>query len=190
MSHRILVLLGHPTAASWCGDLAAAYARGAQAEGHEVRRLDLGALRFDPILRQAGQALEPDLQAAQESLRWCSHLVLVTPIWWGTVPALLKGFFDRTLLPGFAYQYRKGSPWWDRLLAGRSARLVLTGDAPTWWQRWMLGDPAERSLRLATLRFCGFAPVRSTCIGQVRSLDAAARARWGATLERLGRAAG
>lgn len=187
MSQRVLVLLGHPTVTSWCGDLAAAYVRGAEAQGHAVRRLDLAALRFDPILRQPDQALEPDLVAAQESLTWCSHLVVVTPIWWGTVPALLKGFLDRTLLPGFAYRYRANSAWWDRLLAGRSARLVLTGDAPAWYQRWLVGDPAERSLRTATLGFCGFAPVRSTRIGQVRTLDGAARARWVAAIERLGR---
>lgn len=87
------------------GALADAYEETARQKGHEVRRQNLGDLRFDPILwhgYQKVQELEPDLLAAQASITWCDHWVIIYPIWWGSVPALLKGFFDRALYSGFA----------------------------------------------------------------------------------------
>ena len=119
MNKRILVILGHPAQDSLCGALAQAYVKGAEAAGHEVRSLALGSLRFDPILREGYnciQPLEPDLLAAQEAITWAQHLVFVYPIWWGSIPALLKGFFDRVLLPGFAFRFRKDSLMADGLL--------------------------------------------------------------------------
>ena len=98
MRKRVLVILGHPSEASLCGAIANAYLKGAQAAEHEVRFLSLGKLKFDPILRDGYntiQALEPDLVAAQESIAWAEHIVFVYPIWWGSIPAILKGFFDR-----------------------------------------------------------------------------------------------
>lgn len=84
MSKRILVILCHPSQNSLCAALAQSYTRGAEAAGHEVRNLALGALRFDPILHEGYnriQPLEPDLLAAQEAISWAEHLVFVYPIW-------------------------------------------------------------------------------------------------------------
>lgn len=179
-ARRVLVLLGHPDRRGLCGHLADAYADGARAAGHAVEELRLGDLAFDLVLRQgfrASQELEPDLRRAQDLLRWCQHLCLVVPVWWGQSPALFKGFCDRVLLPGFAFRYHDQGLGWDRLLAGRSARLFLTMDAPLWYARLIMHAPAERSLRDQTLAFCGFRPVRTTCIGSARRLDAPGRER-------------
>ena len=81
------------------------------------------------------QPLEPDLLDAQASITWAQHLVWVYPIWWGGLPALLKGFLDRIFLPGFAFKYRPNSALWDRLLTGRSAELLVTMDSPPWYYR-------------------------------------------------------
>ena len=144
MPKRILIILGHPRTDSLCGGLARAYAEGAEAGGHEVRVVSLGALSFDPILHNgyaAVQPLEPDLVAAQASISWAEHLVFVYPLWWGAMPALLKGFIDRVFLPGFAFKFRDGSVFWDRLLAGRSAHLLVTMDTPPWYRVLSDGSP-------------------------------------------------
>jgi putative NADPH-quinone reductase len=80
--------------------------------------------------RDDNQPLGPDLVRAQQALLAARHVAWVYPVWWGTMPALLKGFLDRTLVSGFAYRYRPNSPLWDRLLRGRSAELLVTMDAP------------------------------------------------------------
>lgn len=189
---RILVLLGHPDHEGLCGRLADSYASGARTAGHQVEELRLGRLDFDPVLRhgfRSPQELEPDLRRAQELLTWCQHLAVIVPVWWGQTPALFKGFCDRVLLPGFAFRYHPRGLGWDRLLAGRSARLILTMDAPLWYARLVLHGTAERAVRDQTLAFCGFAPVRSTCIGSARRLDTAGEQRYQREAARLGAAA-
>ena len=136
MSKRVLVILGHPGTHSFCSALADSYIAAAKDASHDVRVMRLGDLRFDPVLRegyQQVQALEPDLLQAQANIHWAEHLVLVYPIWWGGIPALLKGFFDRILLPGFAFQYREGKAFPAKLLKGRSAHLLVTMDTPPWY---------------------------------------------------------
>ena len=181
MSSRVLVILAHPAEDSLCHALAASYVAGAQQSGAEVRRLDLGRMSFDPMLRQGyreTQHMEPDLVVAQQELLWAQHLVFVYPTWWGTMPALLKGFLDRVLLPGFAFRYRRDSVWWDRLLAGRSAQLITTMDTPPWYYRWFYRQPGHEQMRRTVLEFCGIRPVRVKSFGPVRSATPGQRARW------------
>ncbi len=162
---KILIINGHPNEQSLCGSLAEAYQQGAKATGHEVRLIHLSKLKFDPILHKGYleiQELEEDLKLAQKDILWAQHLVFVYPIWWGSVPALLKGFLDRVLLPGFAFKYKKDSPWWDRLLKGRTGRLIITTDAPWWWNKFAYGDPAVRMMKEAVLEFCGVKSVKVT----------------------------
>lgn len=192
MPKRILILLGHPAADSLCAGLAEAYAAGAREAGHEVRVLSLAELHFDPVLHEgykAIQPLEPDLLAAQEAIRRAEHLVLIYPTWWGGMPALMKGFFDRAFLPGFAFRYRPGSPWWDKLLAGRTAHVIATMDTPPWYYRLVYGSPGHRQTVRTILRFCGIQPVRVTSLGPVKDAPEASKSKWLARARAYGRKA-
>jgi NAD(P)H dehydrogenase (quinone) len=186
---NVLVIDGHPGRDSLCASLTTAYADGARGAGSEVTVLALRDLSFDPDLhtgRRGEQTLEPDLVRAQHALVDADHVVVVAPVWWGSVPALLKGFLDRTLESGWAYRYRdNGLP--QGLLAGRTARVVVTTDSPGWWLRALMGDSTVRQLVRSTLRFCGFRRVRTTRIGAVHGSDAARRAAWLEEVAGLGR---
>ncbi|MBL1376944.1 NAD(P)H-dependent oxidoreductase [Zobellella iuensis] len=181
MNKRILVILGHPLEDSLCGALAQAYSKGAEVSGHEVRTLSLGKLVFDPILRDGYakiQELEPDLLAAQEAMSWAQHIVFVYPIWWGSIPALLKGFFDRIFLPGFAFKFREGSLMVDGLLAGRSAHLLVAMDTPPWYYRWIYRMPGHNQMKRTILEFCGIKPVAVTSFGPVKDSRPKVREQW------------
>lgn len=187
---RILVVLGHPAADSLSAALAEHYTQGATAAGAEVRQLPLGELTFDPILRngyRGKQPLEADLTNAQAQLSWAEHVVFVYPIWWGAMPALLKGFIDRVFLPGYAFKYRRDSVWWDRLLAGRSARLLTLMDTPPWYFRLMFRQPGHEQMRRTILEFAGIKPVRISSFGPVRQADEKRRQLWLDRAEALGR---
>ncbi len=189
MKRNILVILGHPDSDSFCGVLARTYADQAGQAGAEVRTLALGDIRFDPVLWKGYhriQELEPDLVAAQALITWAQHLVFIYPTWWGALPALMKGFFDRVFLPGFAFKYRKDSPWWDKLLAGRSAHLIVTMDTPCWYYRWIYGQPGHREMKRTILGFCGIGPIRITEFGPVRHATAPQREKWIAKVKTLG----
>lgn len=181
MSKRILVILGHPDENSFCAALALHYSEAARQSGHEVRQLALGELLFDPLLRQGyrrPQALEPDLQAAQAQIAWAEHLVVVFPVWWGGVPALLKGFLDRVLLPGFAFRFHSGSAFPEKLLVGRSADLLVTLDTPPWYFRWVYAMPALHQMRRTTLAFCGIAPRKTLTFGPMLGSSDSQRRGW------------
>src|SRR5262245_4212012 len=101
---KVLVILGHPRRGSFCEALADAYAAGAVTAGAEVRRLSLSDLGFEPnvlVPSPRDQPLEAGIANAVGLVAWAEHLVFVFPTWWGTMPACLKGFLDRVLMPGF-----------------------------------------------------------------------------------------
>jgi putative NADPH-quinone reductase len=192
MAQRILIVNGHPDAASFGGLLADRYAQGATAAGAEVRRVNLRDLDFDPILH-AGyktiQPLEPDLVAVQQDVLWADHLVFAYPVWWGAMPALLKGFLDRAFLPGFAFRFASPTSYqWKGLLAGRSARLIVTMDGPPSIIRLLYSDPAIKMMKGMTLEFCGVRPVRVKYVGSVKRATRARRLLWEMQAEDLGRA--
>ncbi|MBX7174794.1 MAG: NAD(P)H-dependent oxidoreductase [Pyrinomonadaceae bacterium] len=186
---KILIILGHPNKESFGGSLANSYKEGALKSGAEVKELILADLKFDPILHlgyKKIQELEPDLVHAQKLITWADHLVFVYPLWWAMMPALLKGFIDRTFLPGFAFKYRENSPFWDKYLTGKSARMIVTMDAPTWYNYWINGNAGPKAMKKATLEFSGIKPVKVTTIGQVKTLKAEQIKNWLAKVEKIG----
>lgn len=173
--------MAHPVKKSFCGALANAYVQGASESGAEVRSLMLTELNFNPVLVTSVDnpaPLEADLVRAQEDIRWAEHLVFIYPIMWGTIPALLKGFIERTFLPGFAVNFRKDSPLWDKLLKGRSARLIVTMNTPSLIYRLVFGRPAHNTMKKAVLKFCGIKPVHITEMASVQRSSNEKRERW------------
>ncbi|WP_426452625.1 NAD(P)H-dependent oxidoreductase [Paenibacillus sp. S-38] len=189
MTTKILVITGHSDPQSFCTALSQAYKDGAAGRSAEVREIDLSRITFDPVLKYGYRQrteLEPDLQEAQELIRWADHLVIVYPTWWGAMPAVLKGFIDRIFLPGFAFQYRKNSVLWDKLLTGKTARLIVTMDTPPWYNRWIYGHAGHNVMKRNILHFCGIKPVRITEITPIKSSTAEQRAGYLERVRRLG----
>ena len=190
MSQKILVILGHSDEESFCGALTKAYVEGAKASGNEVHTINLGELKFDPVLWKGYskiQELEADLVKAQELIQWSNHIVFVYPNWWGTMPALMKGFFDRVFLPGFAFKYRNNSSFWDKLLSGRTADLIVTMDTPPWYYRWIYHRPGHNEMKRTILGFCGIKVKTITEIAIVRNSSPIARDKWISMVKRLGK---
>ena len=173
---KIFILLGHPDNDSFNCTLADEYERGAESAGHEVRRMDLGEMNFDPILHHGYrliQDLEPDLLAFQENVRWCDHFVIFYPSWWSTMPALLKGLIDRVWLPGFAYKFT-GEFSWIKLMKGKSARMFVTSDTAPIVQRIIFGDTTNE-LKNGILWFAGFSPIRVKKFGYLKHFGSTGR---------------
>ncbi|MWV57703.1 flavodoxin family protein [Rathayibacter sp. VKM Ac-2754] len=179
-----LIIDGHPNPDSLCAALARRYAD----EHGDAEVLAVRDLAFDPDMRfgyTRRQELEPDLERAWLLLLEARHVVVVTPVWWGSVPAVLKGFFDRVLLPRRAYRTRpNGLP--EGLLTGRTGRVIVTSDSPRWYLP-LVGDTTVRHVRRTTLRFCGIRPVRATRLGPVKDSTPERRQAWLAEAGRLGR---
>lgn len=186
---KVLIINGHPNKESFNFALAEAYTKGAVQAGAEVKEIIIRELQFNPNLQSGYQKrteLEPDLLDAWEKIKWAEHLVWVHPVWWGGLPAITKGFIDRLFLPGFAFQYRENSVWWDKLLSGKTAHIITTLDQPGWYYRLMFGKPSVNQLKKSTLEFCGVKPVKVTLLGPIKSSNDGIRKNWLKKVEQLG----
>ena len=181
MQKKILLINGHPDPNSYNAALSQAYLDGALLVGAEVDTINIAELSFDPNFRYGYRQrteLEPDLLRAQDHILNASHLVWVYPVWWGSVPALMKGFIDRVFLPGFAFKKREGSTWWDKYLKGKTARLICTLDQPGWYYRWVYGRPSHRAMKQLTMQFVGIHKVKTITLGPVRNSSQLFREKW------------
>ena len=187
---KILVINGHPNKNSFCFGLADAYKKGVLIAGAEIKEIIIRELNFNPNLAfgyQKRTELEPDLLEAWEKIKWADHLVWVHPVWWGGLPAITKGFIDRVFLPGFAFQYRDNSVWWDKLLKGKTAHIITTLDTPSWYYRFVYGRPSVNQLKKTVLGFCGIKPVKVTYIQPIRNSTIEFRNKWLGKVEMLGK---
>lgn len=186
---NIVVIMGHPDSESYCSALSRAYIEGASRQKANIREIDLSQIAFDPNLKYGYRKrveLEQDLAEAQKLIHWSDHLVIVYPTWWGSMPAVLKGFFDRVFLPGFAYKYRENSPLWDKLLKGRTAHLIVTMDTPSWYNRLVYWRSGHTVMKRNILKFCGIKPVCVTEISSINTSSVEQRNKWLQKVHRLG----
>lgn len=156
---RALVVLAHPLPDSLGGHFTAAVVEALQRRGASVDLLDLYAERFAPALTPAERrgyyaepAPGPDVAALQARLAAAETLVLVFPTWWFSLPAILKGWFDRVWAPGFAFDH--GVPIKPLLTNIRSCLVVTTLGSPWWIDRLIMRQPVRRVLKTALLGAC------------------------------------
>ncbi len=165
---KIFILDGHPAASSLSRSLAETYAQSARNAGHDVRVAHLSHLEFDEDFGQGSytdfKPLEPALEDVLSNLEWSNHLVLVSPMWWGGLPARLKGLIDRTFVPGRTFDTHNlnyaGMP--SPMLTGRTARVILTSDTPGWFMRIAYRRALIWQLKGQILGFVGFKPAKFT----------------------------
>lgn len=176
MHQRILILQGHPDRSEThlCHALADHYRAGAEQKGHEIRQIDLASLEF-PLIRSQQEwehsPLPDSLAEAQQAIGWCQHLVLIFPLWLGDMPAMVKGFLEQVLRPGFAFEYQEDNPMGKKGLTGRSARVIVTMGMPAAIYRHLYRAHSLKSLERNVLGFVGLSPIRETLIGGVEGMS-------------------
>jgi putative NADPH-quinone reductase len=157
--------------------------------GHEVRSIIVSEVEF-PLLRTSDDYQTGETPAAirecQELIKWAEHVVILFPLWLGSMPALLKGFLEQTLRPGFAFEESTAQGLPRRLLKGRSVRIIVTMGMPALFYRWYFRAHSLKSLQRNILRFCGFGPVNACVVGMVESMSQAQRGEWLSKVQQLG----
>ena len=194
MTARLLVVIGHSFPDSFNHALAKRYVDAARDAGSEVRVIDLARDPVPAFLvsheasrmpREGDAPLEPSTRAYIESVEWAEHIVVFYPQWWGTYPAAFKAFVDGVFLSGFAHRY-VGESGWEKLLRGRTARIVTTMDGPGWWNWGFYRRASDVSIARATFWYCGVHVVGITRLAKVRNSTKVRRERWLTKMARLG----
>ena len=189
---KILLIDGHPDETRLTSALMSVYRSGAEEAGYQVSQIVIRELAFEPNLQfgyKQRLELEPDLLAAIDAIKTCDHMVWVHPVWWGGLPALLKGFVDRTFLPSFMFDYNEaklGGMGWDGYLEGKSARIIATMDTLKILYRLLYSAPSVNQLKKRTLEFCGVKPVKVTQFAPVKGSTQEKRESWIKTAYMLG----
>jgi NAD(P)H dehydrogenase (quinone) len=154
---RVLLVFCHPVEDSYHGALHRAARAALEGAGHEVDDLDLYAERFDPVLSREERLSYHDLavnrrtvQGHVDRLLRAEALVFCFPIWAYGPPAMLKGFFDRVLIPGVGFSLQDGRVR-PGLTEVRKVAAVVSYGQPR-WLAWLAGDP-PRKLITRYLRF-------------------------------------
>jgi len=193
MTKQIAIIQGHPDPRGnhYGHALAEAYAKGAARAGHEIRVVDVARLDF-PLLRTKEDFEHGDLpdaiREAQAAIRWAGHLVIVFPLWGGSMPALLKGFLEQVFRPSFVGDQAGVGQSWKRPLKGKTARVVVTMGMPALIYRWYFGAHGVKSLKRSILGFCGIGPIHLSLIGMIEAPDGTKRQKWLEKMQAFGRA--
>jgi NAD(P)H dehydrogenase (quinone) len=130
-----LIVVAHPLQDSITMKLARAYALELQQLGHSQRTHDLYRMGFNPVMRaheleplSIGRAADADVAQAQQDVRTADALTMIYPLWWATMPAMMKGYIDRVFARGFAYEARDGVA--KGLMQGKRCVLITLSGSP------------------------------------------------------------
>lgn len=189
MTKRILVLLGHPDPSPerFGAALANAYVEAASQAGHTVRRVDLSALETPLLTNQTDFKAGPPplpIKAIQDDILWAEHVVIVFPLWLGSIPAKLKALLEQMFRGGFGFEVTEHG--FHGQLKGRSARLVVTMGMPAIAFWLMFGGHGLLALDKSILAMSGMKPIRKTVIGGVEAIGDKGRRKWLDRLRRFG----
>jgi len=163
---KLLVINGHPDKESFVSALFNKYIENINQTKHTVKILDLSTMKFDPVLRFGyRKRMEPDkeIELSQELIKWADHITFFYPIWFGAVPSLLKGWLERVLTPGFAFNLDGIKI--TKHLKNKTAHLVFTSGGPVFWQK--ISGNLELRMVKRTLSFCGIKTVKVDRLGMV-----------------------
>lgn len=159
---RALVVYCHPDPSSFNAAVLAVVERKLKQAGAELRIEDLYGARFDPILSRQGLADYPDparsrrpVESHVRNIEWCDTLVFVYPTWWYGLPAMLKGWLDRAMLPGSAFHLPQGDQKAIRPGLTHINRLaVFTTCGATWLWTQIVGSPGKRIILRGLRTLC------------------------------------
>lgn len=180
MKKRILIINANPKSKSLCKTLSETYSNAAKHK-NQVKVVHIQDLNFDADLQEGYDKimpLEDDLIIFQQLLEWSQHIVIISPVWWGSMPAKFKGLIDRTFLSGFAFKYEKGKTVPKKLLRGRTSELIITLDTPPFWYKWVQRNIIYHQLKQTILSFSGIRNVSSHYFGPVISADKHRVSKW------------
>jgi len=179
---KVLIIYAHPYEGSFNKDILDNTLEGLKHAGHEVELINLNEEGFNPVLTSEelakysdGEYLDPKVGEYLAKIKDAEHLVFIFPIWWGGVPAILKGFFDKVLLKKETYDFKGMLPVGK--LKHKSATVISTMNSPKFYYNFILKAPIKQTVIKGTLKLCGIKPVKWIELTQVVSASNQKRER-------------
>ncbi|MCY7791591.1 NAD(P)H-dependent oxidoreductase [Bacillus haynesii] len=176
------VIYAHPNPNSFNGAILNQVIKALEDGKHSYDVIDLYKDRFDPVLlfdekkRRSDMKHDPETAEYRRIVKNADHLIFIYPLWWGGMPAIMKGFIDRVFAAGEAYTYQGKLP--KGLLKARTASVYYTADAPSWYLRFWRRDADWVTVKDVMLKFCGVRRVRRLLFAGVKDSTEEKRTQW------------
>ncbi|MDR2542993.1 MAG: NAD(P)H-dependent oxidoreductase [Treponema sp.] len=159
---QFLIIESHPYRESFNTNAAAMIRKVLTGKGHTVETIDLINDKFDPVmytddlkLWSKGKTTDKLVEKYKKMITNADMLVILFPVWWGNMPAILKGFWDKVLLPGWAYTLAEDGSL-SGLITGKKAVVITTMSVPSVFFNDYLQNPVRGAFIKNTLEVCGF----------------------------------
>ncbi|XBP67567.1 NAD(P)H-dependent oxidoreductase [Bacillus velezensis] len=179
---KTVIVYANPDENSFNAALVKYVAMALKDSGQSYTVIDLYADQFDPVLKYGGEKKRSDMNRDAETKKYrklmkeADHLIFIYPLWWGGVPAIMKGFFDRVLVAGEAYTYENGRV--KGLLRAETAQVFYTADSPGWYLKWFRKNSDWITLKKSILQFCGIQKAERNLFSVVRTSTPELREKW------------
>ncbi|AOP13912.1 MULTISPECIES: NAD(P)H-dependent oxidoreductase [Bacillus] len=176
------VIYAHPNPNSFNGAILNQVIKALEDGKHFYDVIDLYRDRFDPVLlfdekkRRSDMKRDPETAEYRRIVKNADHLIFIYPLWWGGMPAIMKGFIDRVFAAGEAYTYQGKLP--KGLLKARTASVYYTADAPSWYLRFWRRDADWVTVKDVMLKFCGVRRVKRLLFAGVKDSSEEKRTQW------------
>ena len=189
---KTLIIFNHPHEGSYCQAILKAVKRGLKKGGHPCKTINLDKDRFDPVMREKDllafvvygktgditQAdVDPRVLRYKEKLEWAERIVMIFPIWWMNLPAMMKGFIDKVVFPGIFYNMEDGNLV-SRLRSLRQVTIITTMNTPADIYREHFGNSIEGSLIKGTFNQIGIHDVEWISLNMVKQSGQDRREFW------------
>ena len=189
-----VIVFNHPYEGSFCNAILQTVQNALKTAGHHTDILHLDNDGFNPVMTTAdlrgfakGAPVDPHVLQYSSVLERADHLILIFPIWWELMPALTKGFIDKVIYPGVAYDYDKTSRWprmikrWTRL---KGVTLITTMNTPGFLYRLVFGNAIKKALFAGTFWKMGYGNRKWINFSKVKFVTEEKRKTWLAQLDK------
>lgn len=179
---NVLIIYAHPNPNSFNHAILEKVTQGLQETDHTFTVVDLYQEHFNPVLKfddtfkKRDLKNDPEMEHYRTLVKQADHYIFIYPVWWYGLPAILKGFFDRVFVSGFAYTYDGFKP--QGLLTGKSSWVIYSMDSPSWFVKLFRGSVEWRVMKDDVLTFCGIRPVKRMMFAGVKNSSPRKRRNW------------
>lgn len=189
---RVAIIFNHPYEGSYCNAILNAITKGLQKANHEIDLIHLDKDNFNPVMTSADlkafrdkNPVDPKVIEYKERLGKADYLVFIFPIWWELMPALTKGFIDKVIFPGVAYDYTNKTntrmkPLFDKV---KGVTLVTTMNTPKMLYTLIFGNAIKKAFMLGTFWKIGYKKRKWISFNEVKTVTQEKRAKWLLQLE-------
>ena len=182
---KTVIVFNHPYRGSYCNAILRSVTMGLQKADHEVDLIHLDKDGFNPVMTTEDleglvnrKPVDPKVIDYKERIDIADHLIFIFPIWWELMPAMTKGFVDKVIFPGVAYDYKPNGfmvKKWDKI---KSVTIITTMNSPRLVYRLIFGNAIKRALFAGTFWKMGYRNRKWISLNMVKFVSAEKRKKW------------